>query len=96
MDPVSQGVVGAAFAQTAARRTTLATVAWYGALGGMASATPLPHVHPRTHARSTCFPCSRDRVACLADRRSFDEYSLECATSFEPNELIQPKARILL
>ena len=36
MDPVSQGVVGAAFAQTAARRTTLATVAWYGALGGMA------------------------------------------------------------
>ena len=36
MDPVSQGVVGAAFAQIAARRTTLATVAWYGALGGMA------------------------------------------------------------
>ena len=36
MDPVSQGVVGAAFAQTAARRAQLATVAWYGALGGMA------------------------------------------------------------
>jgi hypothetical protein len=36
MDPVSQGVVGAAFAQSAAKRTTLATVAWYGALGGMA------------------------------------------------------------
>ena len=36
MDPVSQGVVGAAFAQAAAKRTTLATVAWYGALGGMA------------------------------------------------------------
>ena len=36
MDPVSQGVVGAAFAQTAARRGQLATVAWYGALGGMA------------------------------------------------------------
>ena len=36
MDPVSQGVVGAAFAQTAAKRATLATVAWYGALGGMA------------------------------------------------------------
>ena len=36
MDPVSQGVVGAAFAQTAAKRTTLATVAWYGALGGVA------------------------------------------------------------
>ena len=35
MDPVSQGVVGAAFAQAAAKRTTLATVAWYGALGGM-------------------------------------------------------------
>ena len=33
MDPVSQGVVGAAFAQTAARRAQLATVAWYGALG---------------------------------------------------------------
>ena len=37
MDPVSQGVVGAAFAQTAAKQTTLATVAWYGALGGVAS-----------------------------------------------------------
>ena len=36
MDPVSQGVVGAAFAQTAAKRATLATVAWYGALGGIA------------------------------------------------------------
>lgn len=36
MDPVSQGVVGAAFAQTAARRAQLATVAWYGALGGLA------------------------------------------------------------
>ena len=36
MDPVSQGVVGAAFAQAAAKRATLATVAWYGALGGMA------------------------------------------------------------
>jgi inner membrane protein len=36
MDPVTQGVVGAAFAQTAARRAQLATVAWYGALGGMA------------------------------------------------------------
>ena len=36
MDPVSQGVVGAAFAQTAAKRATVATVAWYGALGGMA------------------------------------------------------------
>lgn len=36
MDPISQGVVGAAFAQTAARRATVATVAWYGALGGMA------------------------------------------------------------
>jgi inner membrane protein len=36
MDPVSQGVVGAVVAQTAARRATLATVAWYGALGGMA------------------------------------------------------------
>lgn len=36
MDPVSQGVVGAAFAQTAARRAQLATVAWYGAFGGMA------------------------------------------------------------
>ena len=36
MDPVSQGVVGAAFAQSAAKRRTLTTVAWYGALGGMA------------------------------------------------------------
>ena len=36
MDPISQGVVGAAFAQTAARRKQLATVAWYGALGGLA------------------------------------------------------------
>ena len=36
MDPVSQGVVGAAFAQTAARRAKIATVAWYGAIGGMA------------------------------------------------------------
>ena len=36
MDPISQGVVGAAFAQTAARRTQLATVAWYGGLGGLA------------------------------------------------------------
>ena len=36
MDPISQGVVGAAFAQTAARRAQLATVAWYGALGGLA------------------------------------------------------------
>ena len=36
MDPVSQGVVGAAFAQAAAKRATVATVAWYGALGGMA------------------------------------------------------------
>ena len=36
MDPVSQGIVGAAFAQTAARRTQLATVAWYGLVGGLA------------------------------------------------------------
>ena len=36
MDPVSQGVVGAVFAQTAARRAQLATVAWYGGLAGLA------------------------------------------------------------
>ena len=36
MDPVSQGIVGAAFAQTAARRTQIATVAWYGLAGWLA------------------------------------------------------------
>ena len=60
MDPVSQGVVGAALAQTAARRTTLATVAWYDTLGGLApeldvmfQSSPDPLLYLEKHPKPT-------------------------------------------
>ena len=36
MDPISQGAIGAAFAQSTSRREQLVTAAWFGALAGMA------------------------------------------------------------
>ena len=36
MDPVSQGVIGAGFAQTASRREHIVAYSWFGCLAGMA------------------------------------------------------------